>query len=190
MAEPRKERSVRDETIIKLVLFGIRNVAQIAQPLDLPADGDEVEISRSTTIDAFHYQDIFQFILTLASSMGDEFDEQDVVVLEVLFHIVKGIDPKGIFKKDEQALQANTNELRELMRKEKKMLAGYARHAPTRHNRFGTMVWLKRDDERMSTISGQTAISGPDRGMQHMNKTKKWNKPKNRGRNVEDKGSV
>jgi replication fork protection complex subunit Tof1/Swi1 len=190
MAEPRKERSARDEAIINLMLYAFRNVAQISQPLDLPADGDEVEISRSTTVEAFHYQDVFQLLLTVASSMGDEFEIQDTVILEVLFHVLKGIDPTQLFMKDEQLAETNTNELRELMRKEKAMKAGYARNAPTRHNRFGTMVWLKRDDERVSTISGQTGIRGGIKGLEHMDKTKKWTKPKHRSRNDEEKGSV
>lgn len=190
MAEARRDRSVRDDGVIKLVLYAIRNVAMISQPEDLPADCDEAEISRSTTIDVFHCQDVLQLLLTVSSSMGEEFDMQDVVILEVLFHLLKGIDPAKLFMKDDQLSQSNTDELRELMRREKAMLSGYARYAPTRHNRFGTMLWLKRDEERISTVSGQAAISGPNRGMKLLDKAKKWNKPKYGRRNAEENGSV
>ncbi|KAF2665956.1 topoisomerase 1-associated factor 1 [Microthyrium microscopicum] len=190
MAEPKNDRSIRDDGIIRLVLYAIRNVVMITQPADLPADVDEIEISRSKTIDAFYYQDILQLLLTVASSMGDEFTIQDVVLLEALFHLLKGIDPTRLFMKEDELIQTNTQELKELMRKEKAMHAGYARYAPTRHNRFGTMLWLTRDQERVSTISGQSAISGPAKGLQYLDKSKKWNKPKTGGRKAnEDKGS-
>jgi replication fork protection complex subunit Tof1/Swi1 len=182
MAEARSDRSTRDEGIIRLVLYAIRNVAMIVQPTDLPSDGDELDISRSTTIDAFHQQDVFQMLLAIASSMGEEFAIQDVVVLEVLFHLLKGIDPTKLFMREDELIQTNTSELKELIRKEKAMHAGYARYAPTRHNRFGTMLWLTRDDERISTISGQSAISGPDKGIKYLDKAKKWNKPRTGGR--------
>ena len=190
IAEARRDRSVRDDGIIKLVLYAIRNVAMISQPEDLPADCDEAEISRSTTIDVFHSQDVFQLLLTIASSMGEEFDVQDVVILEVLFYLLKGIDPAKLFMKDDELSQSNTDELRELMRREKAMLSGYARYAPSRHNRFGTMLWLRRDEERLSTVSGQAAISGPNRGMMYLDKAKKVKQPKRGRRNVEENKSV
>jgi replication fork protection complex subunit Tof1/Swi1 len=189
MTEPKNERSVRDNGIIRLMLYALRNVAMIAQPRDLPTNGDEAEISRSTTIDAFYTQDALNLILTIASSMGTEFDMQDTVVLELLFHLLKGIDPTKLFMKDDEVTQTKASELRSLIGKEKAMLAGYKKYAPTRHNRFGTMVWLKKDDERISTISGQAVISGPNRGLQYLDKAKKWNKPKHGARNIEELGS-
>jgi replication fork protection complex subunit Tof1/Swi1 len=188
MAEDKKERSVRDEGIIRLILYALRNIAMISPPDNLPIDGDETEISRSTTIDAFHKQDAFQLLLAVASSMGDDFDTQDVVVLEVLFHLLKGIDPVKLFMKDVELTQTNTGELKELLRKEKTMLTGYAKNAPSRHNRFGTMMWLKRGD-KISTLSGQRAISGPDRGLKYLDQAKKINKPKYNPRNKEETGA-
>jgi replication fork protection complex subunit Tof1/Swi1 len=189
MSEPKNERSIRDDGIIRLMLYALRNITMISQPRDVPSDGDEAEISRSTTIDAFHSQDVLQLILTIASSMGEEFVVQDVVVLEFLFHLLKGIDPTKLFKKDDEVTQTKTLELRNLLSKEKAMLAGYKKHAPTRHNRFGTMVWLKKDDERVSTLSGQAVISGPNRGLSYLDKAKKWNKPRHGVRNKEELGS-
>ncbi|KAF2813817.1 uncharacterized protein BDZ99DRAFT_459572 [Mytilinidion resinicola] len=83
----------------------------------------------------------------------------------------------------------NTEELKDLIQKEKAMLAGYARHAPTRHNRFGTMIWVKRDDERVSTISGQDVLGKAQVSLRKMDKTKKWNKPRNRGPRKDDEAS-
>ncbi|KAF2500137.1 timeless-domain-containing protein [Lophium mytilinum] len=189
MLEPRKERTVRDEAIIRIVLYFVRNIVMLSQPKGLPADGDEAEISRSAAIDACHSQDIFQMLLTISSSMGDEFVLQDVVVLEILFHLVKGVDAEKLFMEEKKLSTKNTEELKDLIQKEKAMLAGYARHAPTRHNRFGTMIWVKRDDERVSTISGQDVLGKAQVSMQKMDKTKKWNKPRNRGPRKDDEAS-
>lgn len=186
MAEPRNERAPRDEGIIKLVLFALRNVAMIEQPRNLPVDGDESDISRSALIDAFQKQDIFQLLLTIGSSIGDEFDTQDVLMLEILFHLLKGIDPEKLFMEEKRLATANTHELRGLIQKEKAMLSGYARNAPSRHNRFGTMIWVKRGDDRVSTVSGQDFLGNDQRSLIHMDKSKKWNKPKHRGKREED----
>ncbi|KAL1610260.1 Topoisomerase 1-associated factor 1 [Paraconiothyrium brasiliense] len=183
MAVPSRERTPRDDGIIRIALYFIRNVVMLSPPKAVPMDIDEAEVSRSATIDTFHQQDIFQVILSVASSIGDDFVSQDVIVLEILFYLLKGIDAEKLFMEAKKLKSKNTDELRSLIQKEKSMLAGYARHAPSRHNRFGTMIWLKRgDDEQVSTISGQDVLGKAQKSMQKMDTTKKWNKPKRSGR--------
>ena len=168
------------------MLYLFRNVAMITQPQHLPSQGDENEISRSATIEAFHEQDIFNLLLTIGSGTNDEFQEQDVVVLETLFHLLKGVDPKKLFMEKEQLATEETDELRNLIQKEKAMLNGYNKHAPTRHNRFGTMIWVKRDDKKVSTVMGQNSISNADTTFLQMDASKRINKPKYRGKQVEE----
>ncbi|KAL9096566.1 MAG: hypothetical protein Q9165_001053 [Trypethelium subeluteriae] len=182
MAEERSERSARDEGIIRIVLYFLRNVALITQPSDLTQQEDEAEVSRSETIDAFHYQDVFSFLLTMSSSIGDEFNQQDVMILETLFHLLKGVDPEKLFMGHETLRTKQTDEFRDILRKEKDMLSGYAKHAPTRHNRFGTMIWVKREEEKVSTVSGQNVIGNADVTLLKLDKQKKWNKPQQRSR--------
>ncbi|KAK3699972.1 Topoisomerase 1-associated factor 1 [Vermiconidia calcicola] len=182
MAEARRERSRRDEGIIKLMLYFFRNLAMITQPQELPSQGDENEISRSATIEAFHEQDVFNLLLTVGSAANDEFQEHDVIVLETLFHLLKGVDAKKLFMEKEQVANEEINELQSLMQKEKVMLNSYNKHAPTRHNRFGTMLWVKRDDERLSTVTGQNSITNASTTLMQMDATKKYNKPKYRGK--------
>lgn len=186
MAQPRRERSKRDEKIIDLLLYFFRNMALISQPQHLPSQGDENEISRSSTVDAFHSQDIFQLLLTIGSSMGDEFTGQDVVILEIMFHLLKGVDAKKLFMQKEQVADEETKELKMLIQKEKAMLSGYNKHAPTRHNRFGTMLWVKRDEDKFSTVTGQNVITNEAETLHKMDKSKKWNKPKYKGKLVQD----
>ncbi|KAI9820230.1 MAG: Topoisomerase 1-associated factor 1 [Pycnora praestabilis] len=183
MAQLMNERSTRDEGIIKLVLYFLRNVAIITPPQNLPMEGADDEISRSATIEAFEQQDIFHLLLTLSSSIGEDFNTQDVIVLEILFHLLKGVDLEKLFMDDIQLDSKKTDELKDLLSKEAGMKKGYARNAPTRHNRFGTMIWIKRDDDRMSTVSGQDALMDSQRSLATMDKTKKWNKPKHRSKN-------
>jgi replication fork protection complex subunit Tof1/Swi1 len=185
MAVPLRERTPRDEGIIRIALYFIRNIAMLSPPSNIPMDIDEAEVSRSTTIDTFQEQDIFQVILSVASSIGEDFVAQDVVILEILFFLLKGIDAEKLFLEDKQLDRKNAGELKDLMQKEKAMLAGYARTAPTRHNRFGTMIWVKRDDEKVTTISGQDVLGKAQASMQKMDQTKKWNKPRRPGRKTD-----
>jgi replication fork protection complex subunit Tof1/Swi1 len=185
MAVPLRERTPRDEGIIRIALYFIRNIAMLAPPTSAPMDIDEAEVSRSATIDTFQEQDIFQVILSIASSIGEDFVAQDVVILEILFFLLKGIDAEKLFMEDKKLSSKNADELKNLMQKEKAMLAGYARHAPTRHNRFGTMIWVKRDDEKVTTISGQDVLGKAQASMQKMDQTKKWNKPRQARRKMD-----
>jgi replication fork protection complex subunit Tof1/Swi1 len=178
MAEAQNERSSRDVGIIKLVLYFIRNIAMIAPPPNVEYVGDEAEISRSATIDAFDYQDIFHLLLTLSSTMGEDFSLQDVVVMEVIFHLIKGVNIEKLFMNEVQLDNSKVDELVGLRNQEAGMKRGYERTAPTRHNRFGTMIWVQRADHKMSTVSGQDALIDGAKSLAKMDKSKKFKPPR------------
>ncbi|CAL3966026.1 unnamed protein product [Diplocarpon coronariae] len=178
MAEDIGDRSTRDEGIIKLVLYFIRNIAQIAPPPNVQYEGDEAEISRSATIAAFDYQDIFHLLLTVSSTMGEDFNTQDVVVMDILFHLIKGVDIEQLFMDERKANNTNMDELSKLRKKEAAMLRSYQTNAPTRHNRFGTMVWMQREDAKMTTISGQAALLNGANSLAKMDSTKTFKPPR------------
>ena len=175
MAESMVDRSTRDEGIIKLLLYFIRNIAMIAPPPNITYEDDMAEISRSVTIDTFDYQDIFPLLLTVSSTMGEDFNTQDVVVLDVLFHLIKGVDIEKLFLDE---ANSNMDELVRLRKKEAAMLRAYQMNAPTRHNRFGAMAWLRREDAKMTTISGQAAMTNSSRSLAKMDSTKKFRPPR------------
>ncbi|KAF2760988.1 timeless-domain-containing protein [Pseudovirgaria hyperparasitica] len=185
MAESRKERSLRDESIIRILICLMRNVAALSHPMNVDTDFDDAEVSRSAVIDAFQQQDVFQVLLTMSSSTGEDFVDQDVILLETLFHLIKGVNVEKLFLDEQKLSSANTKDFKNLLNKEKAMLAGYTKTAPTRHNRFGTMIWIKREDYKVHTISGQDVLGNAQRSLQKMDKTKKWNKPKYKGRKTE-----
>ena len=180
IAMPKEDRGSRDEGIIKLLLYFFRNVAMISPAQNLPIEGKESEVSRSATIDAFHDQDVFALLLTIASNVGEDFNTQDMVIMEVLFNILKGVDVEKLFMDKAELGARNTDDLKGLLAQEAGMHRDYARNAPTRHNRFGTMIWVKRDDARMSTVSGQDILTNSQKTLSKMDATKKWDKPKQR----------
>ncbi|KAF4343065.1 replication fork protection complex subunit Tof1 Swi1 [Fusarium beomiforme] len=178
MAIPIGDRTQRDQGIIKLVLFFLRNIAMIEPPPDIKYEGDESQISRSATIDAFSYQDIFLVLLTLASNMGEDFRTEDTTVMEIIYHLVKQVDIEKLFMNEQQLSKAKAGELANMMNKESSMLKAYNRKGPTRHNRFGTMIWVKRDDGKMSSLSGQDALADASMRNQKMDSSKTFRPPR------------
>ena len=185
IAMSRRERSPRDEGIIKLMLYFLRNIAIISQNPGLPSQGLENEISRSATIEAFKFQDVFALLLTLCSNMGDDFDLQDVIILEILFHLTRGVDVEKLFLNETQRKTVKTGELRDVLKQENGMHRDYKKAAPTRHGRFGTMIWVKRDEEKYSTVSGQDTLKDDHHTLAKMDESKKWKKPRQRRKHEE-----
>ncbi|KAI0135265.1 timeless-domain-containing protein [Daldinia grandis] len=178
MALSRGDRSGRDEGIIKLILLFLRNVAMISPPPGIKYDGDESQISRSALIDAFSYQDILLTLLTIASNTGEDFNQEGIIVMEVIFHLVKRVDVSKLFMDEKQLSKAQSNELEAMMNKEAAMHRPYNRKAPSRHNRWGTMVWVDRGDGKVSTISGQDALLDAARRQHKMDNSKVYRPPR------------
>lgn len=183
---PRRDREPRDEGIIQMTLYFLRNLAAIAQPTDLPITGDDSDVSRSATIQAFYNQDITSLLLTFASGIGEDFVDQDVILLDTLFHLLKGVNPEDIFAGQAKINADRNRDFKKLISKERAMTTGYAKNAPSRHNRFGAMIWLKQGADQLHTISGQAALTNDQRTLQKLDESKKWNKPKPRGRKLDD----
>ncbi|RDA95828.1 hypothetical protein CP533_5083 [Ophiocordyceps camponoti-saundersi (nom. inval.)] len=187
IATPTGDRTVRDQGIIRLILFFLRNVALIAYSDNKGFEGDESQISRSATMDAFSYQDIFVFLLTLASNMGEGFRTEDMTVMEIIYHLVKRVDVEKLFMHEKQFNKAKSNELSAMMKKESNMLNAYNRKGPTRHSRFGTMVWVTREDGKLSSLSGQDVLNDAAVRNQKMDDSKTY-KPPRRGKRQKDDG--
>ncbi|KAI1771867.1 timeless-domain-containing protein [Hypoxylon cercidicola] len=178
MALSRSDRSSRDDGIIKLVLLFLRNIAMISPPPGVQYDGDESQISRSALIDAFSYQDILLTILTIASNMGEDFNQEALIIMEIIFHLVKRVDVSKLFMDDKQLSKAKSNELTAMMNKEAAMHRPYNRKAPSRHNRWGTMIWVDRGDGKVSTVTGQDALLDSATRQQKMDNSKVFRPPR------------
>ncbi|KAJ8110818.1 hypothetical protein ONZ43_g5777 [Nemania bipapillata] len=178
MALSRADRSARDEGIIKLALLFLRNVAMISPPPGVKYDGDESQISRSALIDAFSYQDILITILTIASNMGEDFNQEGVIAMEIIFHLVKRVNVSKLFMDEKQLGKTRANELTAMMNKEAAMHRPYNRKAPSRHNRWGTMIWVDRGDGKVSTVTGQDALLDAATRQQKIDSSKVFRPPR------------
>lgn len=177
MAEAIGDRSSRDEGIIRIVLYFLRNMVMITPP-HTQNDGNENEISRSATIGAFQYQDIFPVLLHLSSTMGEEYNTQDVVIMEILFHLIKGVNIQKLFMDEAKSESSMADELVALRRKEQAMLDSYKVNAPSRHNRFGAMGQIRRGDGKNTTVSGQAAMIDSSKTLAKIDATKKFKPPR------------
>lgn len=176
MSQLQKDRSPGDDNLMTQVIWLFRNLAIIKAAEGLDVAEGENDISRSATINAFHHQDVFAFVLAICSEM-DNFSVQDVEVLDMLFHLVKGVGVEQLFMETSELISANTTKLKDLVAEEQSMHATYLRNAPSRHNRFTPMVSVMKDGARRSNVIGQAALGNQQMLMEQMDKTKKWNKP-------------
>ncbi|KAK8003711.1 hypothetical protein PG989_003430 [Apiospora arundinis] len=151
LAVSRGNRTTRDEGIIKLVLLFLRNIAMISPPPGL---------------------------LTIASNMGEDFNQEGLVIMEIIFHLVKRTNIDQLFMDDKQVGKAKSDELTTLMQKEAAMHRSHNRKVPTRHSRWGSMLWVKRDDGKVSTVSGQDALVDAATREQKMDSSKLYRPPR------------
>ena len=185
LAMKREERTPRDEGIIKLMLYFLRNIAALRQVPNLPSQGLETEISRSATIEAFRAQDVFALLLTVCSNMGEDYNLMDVIVLEIIFNLIKGVDAEKLWMNQQQRTKTGINDLRATLAAEEHMHMEAKKKEPSRHGRFGTMIWIKGDDEQMKSVSGQDNLRSHKTAMFNVDNNKKWNKPMQRRKDLD-----
>lgn len=187
IATPQGERTPRDEGIIKLVLYFLRNIAVIGPIPNLPSQDMDNEISRSATIESFRQQDVFALLLTICSNMGDDFNLQDVIILEIIFNLIKGVDVEKLWMTEDQRKGQDISDLQHALTVEKGWQKDYKQNGAlgwSRHGRFGTMIWIKRDDEKMSAVSGQDNLKDGRHALFNMDRSKKWSKPQQNPKDV------
>lgn len=185
IAVAREARTSRDEGILKLMLYLFRNVAVIQQLPNLPSQGFDSEVSRSATIEAFRDQDVFALLLTICSNMGEDFDHQDVIVLDIIFNLIKGVDPKSLWMTQQERKGQGITDLSAALALENSKVKDAKRHQQSRHGRFGTMIWVKREDQKMSAVSGQDNLKDDQQAFFNIDKSKKWNKPQQKRRDLD-----
>lgn len=186
LAMKREERSQRDESIIKLMLYFIRNIAAIRQVPNLPSQGLESEVARSATIETFRSQDVFALLLTMCSNMGEDYNLMDVVILEIIFNLVKGVDVDKLWMDQVQRKKTAINDLRETLSVEKSMHTEAKKKEWSRHGRFGTMIWIRgEDNQQLKAVSGQDNLKSHKTAMFNVDNNKKWNKPMQRRKDMD-----
>lgn len=185
-----RDRTSRDEGILKLVVYFFRNLLAI-EIIDSILDADN-DISTSSTLLGYQKQNVLDFLVTIAAGIGTTFEIQDTIILECLFHMLKGISAKEVMA-DTESVNAvrhcdgppkkrpdqtkGPDDLSGLLKKEKEMESSFNRHAASRHNRFGTMVSMVINDDTRLALSGQKGLASMSESLEQLDAKKKWHKP-------------
>lgn len=151
IATPTSSRSRRENNTIYWVLTLVRNAVYHTS----------VNVDISATIDAFHHNEVLHFIVLIAS-MPEEFKRPAKLLMELLSHLMKGVDPNALFADN------SDTDLEVLLNRERRSQQPLS----TRHSRFGTLVGLKRADGRIRAISGQAALLTIDNAIAKLDESK------------------
>lgn len=185
VAVAKEARTSREDGILKLMLYFFRNIAVIQQVPNLPSQGLDSEVSRSATIEAFRDQDVFALLLTICSNMGEDFNLQDVIVLDIIFNLIKGVDPKKLWMTEEERKGQGISDLSAALALEALEANDAKKNQSTRHGRFGTMLWVKREGQNMVAVSGQDNLQDDDKAFFNIDRSKKWSKPQQKRRDLD-----
>jgi replication fork protection complex subunit Tof1/Swi1 len=191
MAIPRRDRPERDDHIIILVISLFRNLAEISARNTQAAgmDSDKNEHSRSETILAFESSDILPLLSALAAGALDEYEKVDCLVLEILYHLVKGVRVEEVLASTAELrsvcrvlvqadLKKPFSDLSHMLRKEDVAKRQNKRNGSTRHNRFGTMISVVKNNDLRLTVAGQSALQkDQSHTLDKVDAIKKYHKP-------------
>lgn len=207
LAKPKLEREPRDNAVLRLVLFFLRNVAYIEPaaisytrkssskqltPYDsLPASVAPEDVSLNAVLATYQANKVTMFLLTISSSVGSEFDKEMFghLVLETVFLLSKGVDvqqvisnKRAVFGPQKDATSApeassETLKLQELLSEETRRKKIHTQSVSTRHGRFGSLLSIQNDDTSY-VVSGQDALHDTNLTLEKLDRLKKWNNKK------------
>jgi len=191
MAIPRRDRPERDDHIITLVISLFRNLAEISARNAAAAgmDTERNEYSRSEAILAFDRSDIFPLLSALAAGATDEYEKVDCLVLEILYHLFRGIRVEDVLSTAGEIRSVSAchaladaekpfGDLGNMLRKEDLARRHNKRYTSTRHNRFGTMISVIKHNDLRLTVAGQTTLQKyQSHSLEKLDAAKKYHKP-------------
>lgn len=200
------ERTPRDNMILRLVLNFFRNLLAI-EPGELtisskqhsstrginttdmlPPGVSMDDISHNAVVSAFQRNKVLALLLTLASSSSSEFDQEFITIplMEVMFYMVKEIDPKALIRNDPQKCGPDTSkeehyspvglQLTELLEKERRLKKIVVQNTSTRHSRFGALLSIQTADHKRLTVSGGQNLLDDTSALRKLDNSKKWSK--------------
>ncbi|ESK95053.1 topoisomerase 1-associated factor 1 [Moniliophthora roreri MCA 2997] len=165
LAKPPKERTERDGQVANVVLHLFRNLAFIKDPpANMLLSSDQAEFSKlqSKLICALSETKSLELLLTIAANVDKDplFDNWNTLVLDILYLLFRSVKPISLAV--DQKKKA-TDTLHQLLAKENSLRRQQARHAPTRHSRFGTTITVQLNPNKKprSSKDGNEADSEP-----------------------------
>ncbi|GAV48520.1 hypothetical protein ZYGR_0K00250 [Zygosaccharomyces rouxii] len=199
------DRTPRDNVVLRLIINLFRNVVAIEpgelnitkkkqistkgiNSIDtLPAGVSMDDISLNTVIAAFQRNKVLALVLTLASSMSVEF-EQDFIntpLMELMFYLTKDIPPESLVGSGKRQESNNDGDqvsstgaaLLNLLDKENNLKKNVIKNTSTRHSRFGALLSIQTPDAGRLTVSGGGQnLLDDSAALKKLDSRKKWNK--------------
>lgn len=210
----RIDRSPRDNMVLKLALNFFRNVVAI-EPGELtittkkkipkginsvdtlPPGISYDDISLNSVVSSFQKNKVFKLLLTLCSTINQEFDQDfvNVPLLEIMVYLTKDINQEHLFS-DRKSNKDSTNdklksvylskpnlELSDLLNKETQMKKNLIKNTSSRHSRFGAMLSIQTPNGGRLTVSGGQNLLNDTSALDKIDARKKWNKRQTQRRN-------
>ena len=199
------DREPRDNAILGLVLFFIRNMLYIEPPSlstlskfrktmmeidNLPANMRYDDVSINTVLSCFKRNKVLLFLLTMCGSLGLDFDRETFApcCLECIFLIVRGVEARDLVdnvRPVPETNDANGNNLPTLSSTSDMALQDLLKEEKRRKKvqsqnistRHGRFgTLLSLQGENSSyVVSGQEALSSANQTFAQLDKSKKWN---------------
>lgn len=152
---PQRDRSIIDQTVIRLGLYLFRNLTAIPDlNISQSSNPEQIRMSQmqETLLMRYYEADVLELLLTIASNSTkvEGTAEWNVLVLELFYNLIKFVDPKqvfyfGITNGSERGgmidISAKLSDLLTLENTKKRQRTSLV---PTRHNRFGGTYVLER----------------------------------------------
>ncbi|KAH9924971.1 timeless-domain-containing protein [Epithele typhae] len=142
LAKEGKERQERDVQIVNVILHLVRNLAFIKDlPSNMHASADHAELStlQSRLIKGLSDSHFIELLMTIAANAADDplFKQWNALTLEIFYLLYRGVKPASLAS--DQAKHSSKT-LATLLAAEDVRKRNFARHANTRHSRFGTTL--------------------------------------------------
>ncbi|KAI9361536.1 timeless protein-domain-containing protein [Pilaira anomala] len=192
---PQRDRSIIDQTTIRLGLYLFRNLTAIPDlNMSQSSNLEHIRMShmQETLMIRYYESDVTEFLLTIASNSAKQegTTEWNVLVLESLYNLIKSVDPKDVFSHrmtktslDRADLEEAAAKLSGLLNIENTKKRQKTTYVPTRHNRFGGTYVLEWDSKKRISHSQVGGFADPTELIEGQKKTNR----SGRKRKLEDK---
>ncbi|KAJ6262804.1 hypothetical protein Dda_1361 [Drechslerella dactyloides] len=172
-------RCISETSMVKVDLLEILNLLQIESTEEGNSDIRD-DVSRSSTIESLELQGVFDILLSVVAGIPETFEQHDVVILEVIFNLIQGINCEQLSLAAMENDSSRHKLLSEMLQQDDEN-KGTIR-TQSRHNRFGTTVVVQKESGQRTVLAGQGALVDEETGLQKLDSTKKWRKPQHTGK--------
>lgn len=202
LKKSKEDREARDLSILRLILFFVRNLLYIeplplvkgqkavANASNIPNGISPEDISLQALIAVFEKSNVFLFLNSIASSVLKNIMEESfgLLTIECLCLLTRGVAPQEILLIHQQnsssslvtvppASSAAGLELLDLLGEESRRKKNQKNAMSTRHGRFGTLLSIQNSQNASYfAVSGQKALGSTYDTLAKLDSSKQWRK--------------